>query len=706
MWHLNDDGAIPPLPGRLSQRQGKQESSSVGLTPGCWAVLLDPVFADDFESTLSPDGRLQSWTFVYQGTLRADQEGRVSGDLYIDRQDWSNLPQPFPKLPKTSRIPIYPRRDYAVYFTFRSLDLAKGKAEIATFRYDHATATWGPEEVLTAKRMKPDHPWYPKPQELLPEWQAAAANGDYQCWLIRNDRATHIGKLQMGRITEHLREARIKIARAKNVKAPRDNGAGLTIEAVFKDIGWNVEVPEPIEVEGPQDIWSKSDIHARMRKLRSASDLDSAWVYHVLVVPRWRQEMGRIRGFGFLYDAGALDTEMIPREGVVVAAAATFLNDPLLYDDAAGKRLDEVPRAALHGLMHELGHAMGLLHRFRGRTFMQGTIYAAEQNPDEIFPDILALKYHADDVIRLLHFPDIWIRPGGAPSQQAYTALPVPEADAITDVSDQFALAVVPLRRSVPLGAPVKLQLRLTNISGRTLPGPALLSLADGSVAGRVIRPGQQPQIFSGVSPLDYMRTEDLAPGESLYHGETLLRGPQGALFPEPGRYGIEVQAGWVGPGGIARVAAHCEVLVTPPRNRRHERVALDLLAAQELSILLIFRPVPDTEDSELRRALEVLKRALKTPELRDSFGPFEARRRASVDIKKAARLIDEDSLMTTSEIEDLLAAALKAGRAIRHLPRVRRMLEICHAKAQRAVCKNLAPDSLFEYAEELLRCL
>lgn len=695
MWHLNDDGAIPPLPERILQggggRETSQEGSGLRLNPGCWVLLLDPVFADDVGDIL------KTWTVVYDGTLRIDKRGRASGDLYLRRQTWSKaeekVPPPPPVLEKPQGFPIFPLRNYAFYLTFRSVDfdLEKPEVKIDTFRYDPATSTWGSPETLTARCEDPPR------KDISSDWRKAFDQGDYQCWSIVNDRGTRIGRLQMGRVADHLREARIEFARAEGLKAPQDNGYGTSVKGVFEKLGWKVEVPEPVVAQGPRDLWDVNHLHARMLELRSAVNLDRSWTYHVLVVPRWQDT--EEHGFGLLYDSGALDTNMVPREGIVVAAHAKFPKKN--FGSASGQKLEDVPRAAFHNVMHELGHAMGLLHRFHGRTFMQGLIYIAGQTSN--FPDSLDFEYDEEDERRLLHFPDIWVRPGGAPFGQGYSALPIPDADAITDVNDQFELAVRPIRRSVPLGALVKLQLRLTNISDTKLPGPSQFGLSAGSVAGRVIRPGGQPQVFSGASPLDDVLTVELEPGQSLYHGETLLRGPQGPLFPEPGRYRIEVEAGWVGPGGIALATGHCEILVTPPRNRQHERAALQLLRSQELSILLVFRPLPDSEHPGLRKALAVLRRALETPELRGSFGPFEARRLARFGLQKAAGLIDEGSLMTTSEIKDLLDAAGKAGKAILQNPDVRRMLEVCKDRAQRAVCRNLAPDSLFEQAERLL---
>src|SRR6185436_6435491 len=188
-----------------------------------------------------------------------------------------------------------------------------------------------------------------------------------------------------------------------------------------QDLKWKVTVPDTVVAKGPSDLWDEGMLHTKMLELRSSANLDKVWNYHVLVVPRWQdtEELG----FGKMYDVGAVDTNMVPREGLVIAAAARF-PDEERFGAARGQKLVDVPSAALHCLMHELGHSMGLVHRFHGKGFMQGLIYIADLATEgSSFPDNLVLAYDEEDELRLRHFPDIWIRPGGAPFGQGYSAL-------------------------------------------------------------------------------------------------------------------------------------------------------------------------------------------------------------------------------------------------------------------------------------------
>src|SRR5215213_2173036 len=433
MWRINDDGAIPPLPGRLSPAFGKkgdnqQETARTSLRPGCWIAQLDPVLADDFSAVTNPDSPLKGWTLCYLGTvrvekLRPESQGhygsssdlRVSGDLYVQRQTWSvKGAAQAPRLPLVDEIPIFPIKDYSLYFTIKNIDHEAREARLSTFRYDAKGSTWGPEEVLFAKIEDVD-------AANIPE---AWRNKEYLCWSVRNDRGTVIARLQMGRITDYLRRAQIDIACADGCEPPLKNGLTgdleKTLETIFRDLDWKVTEPTAAPAKGPADLWDEGILHAKMSELRSSANLDKVWNYHVLVVPRWQdtEELG----FGKMYDVGAVDSNMVPREGLVVAATAKFPDEDR-FGSARGQKLAEVRSAALHNLLHELGHAMGLLHRFHGRGFMQGLIYIADLATEKPFvPDNLSFAYDAEDELRLRHFPDIWIRPGGIPFGQGYSA--------------------------------------------------------------------------------------------------------------------------------------------------------------------------------------------------------------------------------------------------------------------------------------------
>lgn len=725
MWHVNDDGAVPPLPKAIFPGSPNASGLVEVLKPGCWVLRLDPAPSDDFNPRRNLGSPLKGWTVSYVGTIRVGRETRssqaegqkagsdpgaevgirASGDLYVERQDWSiEGSKTPPPLLRPRRIPIFPRAAYVSYFTIKEFASDPKTLVFSVFRYHPEDFSWGSEEILSA---------------TLKETREGDPVDELR-WTIRNELGSIVADLRIAWISKKLRRAKIDFAVATGIEAPLNNGCGTSIKSVYRDVGWQIRVPQPIEAEGPPEVWQLKDLHKRMLELRRAANLDREWVYHVLVVPRW-SELETYR-FGMMFDVGALDTNLVPREGLVVAATAKFDDEDPSLGSARGQRLQDVPKAAFHNLMHELGHAMGLLHRFYGRSFMQALLFiafrlnptpdprgsSARPDSDQTFPDNLIFSYEPEDVLRLRHHPDPWVRPGGIPFRQGTSALPVPDADAITEVGDQLELRAKPLRRRIPLGAPVRIQLRLTNITRHTLPGPQELSLSAGSIAGRVIGPDRHVHRFSAAAPIDYLDTQNLAPGASLFQSETLLRGPEGALFPEPGRYRIEVDAGWVGPGGIARVGTALEVVITAPRTRRHGKVARRALAAEGLAILLVFRPDPGEEhlpgNEAILTAIKVLHQALDTSALRDGFASLEARRLAASDLPAAARLIRKSSLLATNEIEALLTLVQDAKKKVRKLPEVRRLIKICRLQAERAVLRNLAPRSLLELALDLER--
>jgi hypothetical protein len=153
-----------------------------------------------------------------------------------------------------------------------------------------------------------------------------------------------------------------------------------------------------------------------------------------------------------------------------------------------------------------------------------------------------------------------------------------------------------------------------------------------------------------------------------------------------------------------------CEILVAAPRNRRHELAALNLLGAEDLSILLVFRATPVATDEKTRKRLEeavrVLRKALDVKELRASLAPIEAVRLACIDLREAAIRLEEKSLMTTSEIDNLLTLVIKAEKEIQRDPLIRRMATICRFKARWFFHRDLAPQSLLDLAEKACKSI
>jgi len=720
MWHLEDDSAVPPLPPLVSADNLPHAGEPL-LSKGCWFIRLDPVFADDCDPTLSEYSVLPGWTLYYRGTLRvesyekrrarsAGKEGsvlRASGDLYVKRKIWyetEGSPSP-PEFQVPRTIPIFPIDEYAYYFTVNKIE-PEGKkivVTLATYRFHSEEGTWSQSCILKAELTDACR--------VLSSQRPGPSADRYRELLVRNERGTPIGELKLGRIEGNfLRKCKIDVAVVKDLTFYEENDEGKKLAKVFADVQWEMKFASRTEMPNKYgEYWKESILHAEMLRWRSSADLDAEWIYHVLAVPRFRKS--ETFGFGRMYDWRALDSNLIPREGVVVANKAKFPDEDL-YGSAAGKCLEDVQRVYFHNLVHELGHAMGLSHRFIGAYFVQGLIYIArDARPGKPFPDNLEFFFHPEDAYRLRHYPDIYVRPGGLPFAHNFSDLPVPEMDATTDVRGDFELKIVPTSCVLPLGSPLKFHLRLTNTrTDRALPAPEKISLSEDHIAGRVIGPGSEVHPFVTAKPVNGQRTRKLGPGESIYNAETLLRGPGGALLPSPGRYTLEIDVFWHGPGGIARITERTDILVTEPKNARHAKAAFKLLGSREISIPLIFRTpwhlLPEKYLKPVDSGLRALKRALKTKELRPYYAASEAKHRAELGeehLEKAAAVIDSTSVLTATEIESLLEEVQSASETFRRKPMVRRMVAVCHVEAKKLVSKNLAAHALRELAEEVV---
>ena len=117
------------------------------------------------------------------------------------------------------------------------------------------------------------------------------------------------------------------------------------------------------------------------------------------------------------------------------------------------------------------------------------------------FPTGTALKKGVsgltpDDQNRLRHMPDVYVRPGGVPFGTSYASTPISPADLITELPT-VSLAVEPLLPSVPIGAPVRVNLILTNNGNAPVAAPPSLSLGAGYVRGRVIDASGVAKSFS-----------------------------------------------------------------------------------------------------------------------------------------------------------------------------------------------------------------
>ena len=150
------------------------------------------------------------------------------------------------------------------------------------------------------------------------------------------------------------------------------------------------------------------------------------------------------------------------------------------------------------------------------------------------------------------------------------------------------SLTVEPLLDVIPIGAPVRVKVTLTNRSDSPIEVPETLSLRSGHVTGQVLDPSQTARDFRSIMRcLEEHNLAILKPDQSKSADMTLLRGMDGALFPAPGLHQISVNIAWEIDGVQVNLAGSSSVMVTPPVVEAHAIAANASLSEHDLLLCL-----------------------------------------------------------------------------------------------------------------------
>jgi hypothetical protein len=259
---------------------------------------------------------------------------------------------------------------------------------------------------------------------------------------------------------------------------------------------------------------------------RERVDLDQTWSYHVLIVPLLASTSR-----GIMFYAFGTDSNNVPREGVAMSSDWVFpLAGILDWGNSAGKRFADESSSFFRTAIHELGHAFGLIHESGDNGFMATSdTIAGRGTSAQRFPANIKWAFSDHAIQCLQHYPDAFFRPGGIPFGDASTVNP-PISDS---PSGPLKLDVNLLNTSLPLGAPVRASVTLTNTSSNPIRVPHSLNLKSGFLQGGITDSGGKRRIFSPlVQCVDENRLLELHDGESITTDLVLMRGRQGALAP------------------------------------------------------------------------------------------------------------------------------------------------------------------------------
>ena len=260
--------------------------------------------------------------------------------------------------------------------------------------------------------------------------------------------------------------------------------------------------------------------------------------------------------------------------------------------------------------------------------------------------------FSPDDAKRLKHFPDPWVRPGMVPfGNSGYGSVPISGDTETVDVAGMFDLRIEPLHNAVPIGAPVRCRITLTNKSGTTMDVPASLSLKSEHVTGGVSdTSGNQRSFRSILRCIEDHSHATLEDGASISHDLTLLRGADGPLFAGIGMHDIEICVKWDVAGMPVSIRNTSSVMITPPVDDAHAEAAAKALSTPDLLLVLALG------GDHLADAIAVLDTALSNPVLAPHWQAIQCKRLGQrfadrpADPAQALACIADDTVMSSSE--------------------------------------------------------
>ena len=607
------------------------------VLPGAWLINYDPA---PFPTTYP----------TFDGTLRVDRDATghktISGDLY--RRQYTVGPPLISTPPNpTLGIPIQRRDLYSYYIRATKFVETATSVTLGFELWHYSAGTWSLPTHQTASLVWATGPnTFPSPSYYLKG--AVTDDNTHQ----------HVANFTMGWVSKRFRMATIEIDTVWGSEAPLDSGTARSWNSVFADVNWTVNViasdNNVAEPGPPLRKWTNAELHAAMLKSRDMNRLDVEWRYHILAV---KELLSTERGL--MYDDGPTDSDNVPREGVGIASHWIF--PAAGWGGCNGRRFGTCKDAYFRTAVHEMGHAFGLQHNTADLGFMNTTPGIAAKPPPPPFPDNIMWGFNPIDIRRLRHWPDVYVRPGGLRFGSA------PPTDAEANVPS-LKLDVQPVLSEVPLGAPVRIAVKLTNVGETPIQVPADISLKSSSMSGAVEDSSGKSRKFSPIIICgDDHRFVDLAPGDELTASMTLLRGGDGALFPTSGISEITVKASWDINNGEAQavVSGKTTVTVTPPVTPGHAQAAQKILTTPDTHLVLV------VGGDHLTEGLEAIDAAIANSTLRPHFAAIKAKCLAEpflnrpADVVAARAYLEGDVVMSPAE-EDKINNLVAVAEALR----------------------------------------
>ncbi len=501
-----------------------------------------------------------------------------------------------------------------------------------------------------------------------------------------------------------LRRLSIEIDGIAGGEPPRgfqmSDGTTMTVQRAFADAGFDVSVRvDPFDARGPDRSeargWTLAEIHAAMEETRSEAPIDRLHA-HVLVCSflSGRNNRGVL---GVMYDFEEADLNRQPREGVAV-----FYDHPLLSDPRVSEEMRN--REYVFTLVHEIGHALNLLHSFDKarpaalswmnyphlypRGYQAGGGY---DGTDEFWR---AFEHHfdGDELRHLRHASPREIRAGGFSFGVYEEGASIPFGGTVEPrrtriganplrATRELALEVEALKPGYQLGEPVFLKVTAVNRGANPVHVPTALDPSEGYLRITVRKPnGQVIRYKPPVRLCKQAPLLQLPAGEQMpsYDGLPLFLSGDGPLFVEPGLY--QVRAELTGVDGSKVVASNVALVRvrspdTPTEDLAHALWSSpDVMRAMYLRHPLVNLDAWRTFEEEVTKYKPPAKTANSLPSYFQyisalgwltPFATVRSRSEQGVDLEKAAeRFAKVEASGLPKSVERRKTEGVKATKA------------------------------------------
>lgn len=382
-----------------------------------------------------------------------------------------------------------------------------------------------------------------------------------------NYRDIFAGRLE--RSGDFMRRLTIEIDGLQGTQPPATEGyhgrsGAVTIARAFEGAGFDTIIrvdafqgraPSPQRARG----YSLAEIHSAMESVKGGPTTDGLHV-HVYVCSYMAGRDGR-NVLGVMYDFAESDLNRKPREGVAI-----FYDHPMLSDPRTPE--DERRKEYVYTAVHEIGHALNLLHSFdKARPsalswmnyphlYPRGYEATDEHDGTSDFWRRFPERFDDEEILHLHHATPREIAAGGFAfgtyEEGASLLFGGPASPRLTRPGGNplraiggVELSVEPIKREYAVGEPVFMRIGVANASDRPVRLPDALDPTDGylrltfrSPSGRII-PYRPPVRFCRQSQLLF-----LPPGARHrgFDGAPVFLSATGPLFTEPGEYQVSAE--------------------------------------------------------------------------------------------------------------------------------------------------------------------